>query len=39
MVLMSRAKGQSVLSESIFENRFMHVPGRAAPDGKLCADD
>jgi UDP-N-acetylglucosamine 1-carboxyvinyltransferase len=26
MVLMSRAKGQSVLSENIFENRFMHVP-------------
>jgi UDP-N-acetylglucosamine 1-carboxyvinyltransferase len=26
MVLMSLAKGQSVLSENIFENRFMHVP-------------
>jgi UDP-N-acetylglucosamine 1-carboxyvinyltransferase len=26
MVLMARAKGQSVLSENIFENRFMHVP-------------
>lgn len=26
MVLMSKAKGQSVLSENIFENRFMHVP-------------
>ena len=26
MVLMSHAKGQSVLSENIFENRFMHVP-------------
>jgi UDP-N-acetylglucosamine 1-carboxyvinyltransferase len=26
MVLMSRARGQSVLSENIFENRFMHVP-------------
>jgi UDP-N-acetylglucosamine 1-carboxyvinyltransferase len=26
MVLMSRANGQSVLSENIFENRFMHVP-------------
>jgi UDP-N-acetylglucosamine 1-carboxyvinyltransferase len=26
MVLMSRAHGQSVLSENIFENRFMHVP-------------
>jgi UDP-N-acetylglucosamine 1-carboxyvinyltransferase len=26
MVLMTRARGQSVLTESIFENRFMHVP-------------
>jgi UDP-N-acetylglucosamine 1-carboxyvinyltransferase len=26
MVLMTRARGQSVLSENIFENRFMHVP-------------
>jgi UDP-N-acetylglucosamine 1-carboxyvinyltransferase len=26
MVLMSLAKGQSVLTENIFENRFMHVP-------------
>ncbi|HVZ71982.1 MAG TPA: UDP-N-acetylglucosamine 1-carboxyvinyltransferase [Polyangia bacterium] len=26
MVLMTRAKGQSVLSETIFENRYMHVP-------------
>jgi UDP-N-acetylglucosamine 1-carboxyvinyltransferase len=26
MVLMSLARGQSVLSENIFENRFMHVP-------------
>jgi UDP-N-acetylglucosamine 1-carboxyvinyltransferase len=26
MVLMSLAKGQSVLSENIFENRYMHVP-------------
>jgi UDP-N-acetylglucosamine 1-carboxyvinyltransferase len=26
MVLMTRANGQSVLSETIFENRFMHVP-------------
>ena len=26
MVLMTRADGQSVLSETIFENRFMHVP-------------
>ena len=26
MVLMTRARGQSVLSETIFENRFMHVP-------------
>jgi UDP-N-acetylglucosamine 1-carboxyvinyltransferase len=26
MVLMTRAKGQSVLIETIFENRFMHVP-------------
>ena len=26
MVLMTRAKGQSVHSENIFENRFMHVP-------------
>jgi UDP-N-acetylglucosamine 1-carboxyvinyltransferase len=26
MVLMTLAKGQSVLSENIFENRFMHVP-------------
>jgi UDP-N-acetylglucosamine 1-carboxyvinyltransferase len=26
MVLMTRAKGQSVLTETIFENRFMHVP-------------
>jgi UDP-N-acetylglucosamine 1-carboxyvinyltransferase len=26
MVLMTRAAGQSVLSETIFENRFMHVP-------------
>ena len=25
-VLMTRAKGQSVLTETIFENRFMHVP-------------
>ena len=26
LVLMTRAKGQSVLTENIFENRFMHVP-------------
>jgi UDP-N-acetylglucosamine 1-carboxyvinyltransferase len=26
MVLMTRASGQSVLTETIFENRFMHVP-------------
>jgi UDP-N-acetylglucosamine 1-carboxyvinyltransferase len=26
MVLMAQARGQSVLSENIFENRFMHVP-------------
>jgi UDP-N-acetylglucosamine 1-carboxyvinyltransferase len=26
MVLMTRARGQSMLSENIFENRFMHVP-------------
>jgi UDP-N-acetylglucosamine 1-carboxyvinyltransferase len=26
MVLMTRAQGQSVLSETIFENRYMHVP-------------
>jgi UDP-N-acetylglucosamine 1-carboxyvinyltransferase len=26
MVLMTVAKGQSVLTETIFENRFMHVP-------------
>lgn len=26
MVLMAMARGQSVLSETIFENRFMHVP-------------
>ncbi len=26
MVLMARADGQSVLTENIFENRFMHVP-------------
>jgi UDP-N-acetylglucosamine 1-carboxyvinyltransferase len=26
MALMCRAKGRSVLSETIFENRFMHVP-------------
>jgi UDP-N-acetylglucosamine 1-carboxyvinyltransferase len=26
MVLMTRAEGQSVLSETIFENRYMHVP-------------
>jgi UDP-N-acetylglucosamine 1-carboxyvinyltransferase len=26
MVLMTRARGQSVLTENIFENRFMHVP-------------
>ena len=26
MVLMTRAQGQSVLTETIFENRFMHVP-------------
>jgi UDP-N-acetylglucosamine 1-carboxyvinyltransferase len=26
MVLMARASGQSVLTETIFENRFMHVP-------------
>jgi UDP-N-acetylglucosamine 1-carboxyvinyltransferase len=26
MVLMTRARGQSVLTETIFENRFMHVP-------------
>jgi UDP-N-acetylglucosamine 1-carboxyvinyltransferase len=26
MVLMTRADGQSVLTETIFENRFMHVP-------------
>jgi len=34
MVLMTRAKGQSVLSENIFENRYMHVPelGRMGAD-------
>ena len=26
MVLLCKAKGKSVLRESIFENRFMHVP-------------
>jgi UDP-N-acetylglucosamine 1-carboxyvinyltransferase len=26
MVLMTRARGQSVLAETIFENRYMHVP-------------
>jgi UDP-N-acetylglucosamine 1-carboxyvinyltransferase len=26
MVLATRARGQSVLTETIFENRFMHVP-------------
>jgi UDP-N-acetylglucosamine 1-carboxyvinyltransferase len=26
MALMTRARGQSVLSESVFENRFLHVP-------------
>ena len=26
MVLMSKAKGTSIVKESIFENRFMHVP-------------
>jgi UDP-N-acetylglucosamine 1-carboxyvinyltransferase len=26
MVLMCLAKGESVISETIFENRFMHVP-------------
>jgi UDP-N-acetylglucosamine 1-carboxyvinyltransferase len=26
MALMTRARGQSLLSENIFENRFMHVP-------------
>ncbi len=26
MVLMAMARGQSVISETIFENRFMHVP-------------
>jgi UDP-N-acetylglucosamine 1-carboxyvinyltransferase len=26
MVLMTRARGQSVLTETIFENRYMHVP-------------
>src|SRR4029077_3186580 len=26
LVLMSLAKGESVISETIFENRFMHVP-------------
>jgi UDP-N-acetylglucosamine 1-carboxyvinyltransferase len=26
MVLMTRATGQSVLTETVFENRFMHVP-------------
>jgi UDP-N-acetylglucosamine 1-carboxyvinyltransferase len=26
LVLMSTAKGESVISETIFENRFMHVP-------------
>jgi UDP-N-acetylglucosamine 1-carboxyvinyltransferase len=26
MVLMARARGQSLLNENIFENRFMHVP-------------
>ncbi len=34
MVLMTRAKGQSVLTENIFENRYMHVPelGRMGAD-------
>ena len=26
LVLMSRARGESVITETIFENRFMHVP-------------
>ncbi|MBI2394881.1 MAG: UDP-N-acetylglucosamine 1-carboxyvinyltransferase [Deltaproteobacteria bacterium] len=26
LVLMTRAKGESVMTETIFENRFMHVP-------------
>jgi UDP-N-acetylglucosamine 1-carboxyvinyltransferase len=34
MVLATRARGQSVISETIFENRFMHVPelGRMGAD-------
>jgi len=34
MVLASRARGQSVVTETIFENRFMHVPelGRMGAD-------
>jgi UDP-N-acetylglucosamine 1-carboxyvinyltransferase len=26
LVLMTKAKGESVMTETIFENRFMHVP-------------
>src|SRR3954453_13827750 len=38
MVLMTRARGQSVLTETIFENRFMHVPELARMGADIVVD-
>ena len=38
MVLMTRAKGHSRISEKIFENRFMHVPELARMGAEIDVD-
>jgi UDP-N-acetylglucosamine 1-carboxyvinyltransferase len=38
MVLMTRARGQSVLSETIFENRYMHVPELQRMGGDIVVE-
>jgi UDP-N-acetylglucosamine 1-carboxyvinyltransferase len=39
MVLMAQARGQSVLSENIFENRFMHVPELRRMGADIVVED
>jgi UDP-N-acetylglucosamine 1-carboxyvinyltransferase len=36
LVLMARARGESVITETIFENRFMHVPELHRMGGEIA---
>jgi UDP-N-acetylglucosamine 1-carboxyvinyltransferase len=38
MVVAALAKGQSVITETIFENRFMHVPELARMNANIAVD-